>query len=377
MSERYQAIHWNQHKRVFDLLVLGAIAAYPILFVGVVVGTTSATEMPDDAVLASRATGTLAVLMLHVVLMIGPLARLSSLFNVLLYNRRHLGVLTFAVATAHGAINLVWYFSDGVFANPLTAAAATAVGPLTPAGLPFHLLGVGAWLILLVMASTSHDFWVAKLGPAVWKWLHMGVYVAYALVLGHVLLGAVQTGRGGGYGAMLGVGFALVAGLHLAAGVRENNRDEVAADEAWVDVGAVSELSDGCGRTVRLRDGRAVALFRDGERVWALSNVCPHQQGPLGEGRIVDGCVTCPWHGHQYRPEDGRAPEPYDQRVPTYRVEVRGDRVMLDPEPLPPGSAREPGVVGGRASTAPRGAPAAARSGQRSPSPPTAPGADA
>jgi nitrite reductase/ring-hydroxylating ferredoxin subunit len=30
------------------------------------------------------------------------------------------------------------------------------------------------------------------------------------------------------------------------------------------------------------------------------------QNGPLGEGRIVDGCITCPWHGYQYRPDTGR-----------------------------------------------------------------------
>ena len=31
----------------------------------------------------------------------------------------------------------------------------------------------------------------------------------------------------------------------------------------------------------------------------------PFEWGPLGEGKIVDGCITCPWHGFQYRPQDG------------------------------------------------------------------------
>lgn len=345
MSERYRAVQWNQHKRVFDFVVVGGIASYLIVFVGMTLATIPATQMPSDPVLAIRATGTLAVLMLHVVLLIGPLARLSCVFQVVLYNRRHLGVLTFVVAAVHGGLSLVWYFSGGVYANPLVAALAVAGGPLSTGGIPFHLLGIGALVILLLLAVTSHDFWLEQLGPRVWKWLHMSVYLAYALVIGHVVLGAIQAGRGGGYTYLLGGGFVLVAGLHLIAGIKENSRKELPADEPWVDAAAVADLEDGKGVTARLKNGQSVAIFRDGERVWALSNVCAHQQGPLGEGRLIDGCVTCPWHGHQFQPEDGKAPPPFTDRVPTFRCRVRGDRVQLDPEPQPPGTLREPGTI--------------------------------
>jgi RecG-like helicase len=74
---------------------------------------------------------------------------------------------------------------------------------------------------------------------------------------------------------------------------------------------------------------------RDGERVYGLSNRCRHQGGPLGEGRIVDGCVTCPWHGFQYRPQDGVSPPPYTERVATYRTQVVDGIVYLHPDPLP------------------------------------------
>ena len=46
-------------------------------------------------------------------------------------------------------------------------------------------------------------------------------------------------------------------------------------------------------------------------RIFALSNVCRHQGGPLGEGRILAGCLTCPWHGYQYHVEDGCSPPPF------------------------------------------------------------------
>jgi nitrite reductase/ring-hydroxylating ferredoxin subunit len=85
-----------------------------------------------------------------------------------------------------------------------------------------------------------------------------------------------------------------------------------------------------------------VAVFRYDGQVSALSNVCQHQNGPLGEGRILDGCVTCPWHGYQYRPEDGASPPPFRERVPTFRVRVEGGRILVDPRPLPAGTRVEP-----------------------------------
>ncbi len=85
-----------------------------------------------------------------------------------------------------------------------------------------------------------------------------------------------------------------------------------------------------------------MAVFRYGGRISALSNVCQHQNGPLGEGKILDGCVTCPWHGYQYRPEDGASPAPFTERVPTFRVRVEGQRILVDPRPLAPGTRVEP-----------------------------------
>jgi len=87
--------------------------------------------------------------------------------------------------------------------------------------------------------------------------------------------------------------------------------------------------------------GRA-AVFRDGNRFWAVSNACAHQNGPLGEGRLIDGCITCPWHGFQYRPEDGCAPAPFTERIPTYRLRLAGGRLQIDPRANPPGTPVAP-----------------------------------
>jgi len=61
----------------------------------------------------------------------------------------------------------------------------------------------------------------------------------------------------------------------------------------------VDELTDG-ESVVREVDGTAVAVFSIDGSVYALENVCPHQGGPIGEGKVEDGCVYCPWHGWQF-----------------------------------------------------------------------------
>ena len=73
-----------------------------------------------------------------------------------------------------------------------------------------------------------------------------------------------------------------------------------------------------------------------------MTNVCAHQRGPLGEGKIIDGCITCPWHGWQYQPHDGCSPPPFQERIATYQVRVEGRRILLNPDPLPPGTPTPP-----------------------------------
>ena len=59
----------------------------------------------------------------------------------------------------------------------------------------------------------------------------------------------------------------------------------------------------------------------------ALSNKCPHQGGPLGEGSIENGWLRCPWHGWDYHPTTGASE--YDDVVPSFPTEVREDGVYV------------------------------------------------
>lgn len=353
MSAGYALVGWNRQKRLYDAaIVVGAVGylgAFYLLGKSLNRGTTQAA-VHDDAMLLIRGLGTLGLLMLHVVLWIGPLARLDRRFAPLLYNRRHLGVATFLVGLSHAAITIVQYHGFGNV-NPLVSLLASNTRFDSLSAFPFELLGVFALAILFLMAATSHDFWLSVLSARVWKWLHMGVYLAYAALIGHVLLGVLQQDRHPILAALLIVGVAMTVTLHTLAARRESRADRGSAPdtEGWIDAGPVEALPLDRARVLCRTGGERLALFkyRAGEQIKlsAVANVCAHQQGPLGEGRVIDGCITCPWHGYQYRPGDGCAPPPFTEKIPTYRVTIRGGHAFVDPTPLAPGTPVEPAVA--------------------------------
>jgi nitrite reductase/ring-hydroxylating ferredoxin subunit/DMSO/TMAO reductase YedYZ heme-binding membrane subunit len=268
---------------------------------------------------------------------------LDARFLPLLYNRRHLGVTTFLVALVHGVFSLIQFHALGDV-SPLVSVLVTSSDYTSFTSFPFQQLGLAALVILFLMAATSHDFWLRSLSPPIWKTLHMLVYAAYALVVAHVALGALQAERSAVLAFTLCAGMAVVLGLHLAAAIREARRDvdlSRAANAGFVDVCAADDILENRARTVCL-SGERVAIFRYDGKVSAVSNVCKHQNGPLGEGKIVGGCIVCPWHGYDYEPASGRAPAPFTERLPTFSVRVVRGRVLVNPVPLPAGTYVEP-----------------------------------
>jgi nitrite reductase/ring-hydroxylating ferredoxin subunit/DMSO/TMAO reductase YedYZ heme-binding membrane subunit len=341
MSVGFRAVQWNRDKLVYDGILVAAVALYIVGFGLIAWGIEPPKNLPEAIDLWIRATGSCAFLMLTVILSIGPLARLDRRFLPLLYNRRHFGVLTFLVAAAHFGLLLDWYVAQNALPN-LGAELTRWPDYGKFIGFPFKTLGLAALLILFLLAATSHDFWLMFLTPRVWKFLHMGLYAAYGLVVMHVALGHVQDDRTPWIPIMLAAGFGSVAVLHLVAGWRERKADGAvgagAGGTGWLAVGPLSSIPDKGARIVAAPRGERIAVFRDGRTIGALTNVCAHQNGPIGEGRIVGGCVVCPWHGYEYRLEDGCAPAPFTERLATYRVRILRGQVEIDPRPLPPGT---------------------------------------
>lgn len=366
MSNAYRTVQWNAHKRAYDLIVVAGVVGYVAVFAGAGSLMLRGERAIDPPILLMRALGTCAVIMLHIILCIGPLARLDRRFAPLLYNRRHLGVTMFLVSLLHAIVAFGYYGGFGID-SPIAALLARfpAGAYASVSGFPFEVLGFGALLILFVMAATSHDFWLANLGARWWKWIHMSVYGAYAMLVMHVALGAMQSERSLVYPIMLGVGVATVGSLHLFAGIRESRKDAngipvsrgVPGDgtSEWVDVCAVDDIRPDRARVVCIKGRERIAVFRHDGGISAVSNVCAHQGGPLGEGKVVDGCITCPWHGYQYLPANGQSPPPFTEKIPTYQVRVNGRRVLVNPVALAPGTPVEPARVEPDVAEAPRG----------------------
>jgi nitrite reductase/ring-hydroxylating ferredoxin subunit/DMSO/TMAO reductase YedYZ heme-binding membrane subunit len=339
MSSAFLAVQWNRTKLVYDGILLASVALYISAYLILVYWLDPPKDLPGAIDLRIRAFGSCAFFMLTIILSIGPLARLDRRFLPLLYNRRHFGVLTFFVALLHASFTVEWFAVQN--ALPSLYDELTKVSDYGKfIGFPFKTLGIVTLLILFLMAATSHDYWLVFLTPSVWKRLHMALYAAYGLVVMHVALGVMQNDRNPFIPAMLASGFAIVTLLHLVVGWRERARDRASArgSEGWLAVGPPLSIPDKGARIVTPPDGERIAVFRDGTQIGALSNLCAHQNGPIGEGRIIDGCVTCPWHGYQYRLEDGCAPPPFTEKLITYRVRIAHGVVEVDPRPLPPGT---------------------------------------
>jgi len=343
MGVRHQAVQWNSAKIVYDLYVVVALAAFIAVFMigGLKVHPTG--HEADPVVLFIRALGSAAFLMLTIALMIGPMARLSPRFLPFLYNRRHLGVTTFLVAAAHFGLSLFWYHFGGPL-NPFVSLLVSSPLYQSAEGFPFEAFGLAAFAILFVMAATSHDFWLKNLSAGAWKLIHMLAYPAYGLLVLHIAYGALMTEKSPLYPALVILALALVGGLHLAAGAREWARDSgmkgVKAPDGWIDVCAPEDIPDRRAVIAPLPKGDRVAVFRDGAKIYAVDNACRHQNGPLGEGCIKDGVITCPWHGWQYRPQDGVSPPPYEERIATHDAQLSSlGRVFVRIRKNAPGSA--------------------------------------
>jgi nitrite reductase/ring-hydroxylating ferredoxin subunit/DMSO/TMAO reductase YedYZ heme-binding membrane subunit len=337
MSVGFRAVQWNRAKLVYDAILVAGTALFIAGFIMVGAAIERPQAQPEWIGLYIRACGSCVFLMLTIILMIGPLARLNRRFLPLLYNRRHFGVLTFLVACLHVWFMLDWYLVQGLLPTLLPELMNTA-DYAKFIGFPFKLLGIAALTILFLMAATSHDYWLAFLTPPVWKGLHMLVYLAYSLVMMHVALGAMQNNRHVLVPILFGGAFVVVTLLHLLTGWRERRHDKGVAHDGWIVVGPPQSIPDKAARIVTAPDGERIAVFRDGVQIGALTNLCAHQNGPLGEGRIVNGCVTCPWHGYEYRLADGCAPPPFTEKLATYPVRINRGIVEVDARPLPPGT---------------------------------------
>ena len=340
MSVKYIPVQWNLNKWIYDAVMLAGVAAFLWVFLYITPEALSHERPINPQIHNARAFGACAFLMLTVILCIGPLARLDRRFLPLLYNRRHFGVMTAFVALTHASYILNWYFAFSP-RDPYVGllSANTSYGQL--AGFPFEAFGIFALLCLLILAATSHDFWLKFLTPPVWKRLHYLIYAAYAAVVAHVAFGILQDQQNHLFTLLILISAGAVSALHLMAW-RTERAAAARSPGPWVDVAVPGAFQEGFAKVTALPSGDRVAVFLMDGALSAISNACAHQNGPLGEGKIIDCLVTCPWHGFQYDVRSGRSPEPFTEKIPTYRLRLESGMVQVHADPNPPGTHVDP-----------------------------------
>ena len=101
--------------------------------------------------------------------------------------------------------------------------------------------------------------------------------------------------------------------------------------DAWIDVGAADDLAARPLQQVLLGRKKIALACKDGE-FSAISGICNHAGGPLGEGKLDGDYVVCPWHYWKFHCRTGEGEPGYeDDRVPAHDVRVENGRVLVNP----------------------------------------------
>lgn len=102
----------------------------------------------------------------------------------------------------------------------------------------------------------------------------------------------------------------------------------------FVPVARIDELPPNARKTVMVGNYE-VALFNVEGNLYAVENTCPHQGGPLVEGWVAGGCVTCPWHGWTFALSNGKMTLGDYATIETFDVHVEGATISVSSEPRP------------------------------------------
>ncbi|MBI3343893.1 MAG: NifU family protein [Gammaproteobacteria bacterium] len=113
-----------------------------------------------------------------------------------------------------------------------------------------------------------------------------------------------------------------VATLHFVSPFALRTRD------GWIDAARLDEIPDGSILERELK-GRSLLLYRQGTQVSCMDNRCAHLGMALEMGEIVDGVITCPYHGFKYLLETGECLTAPEVQLTVHAVKVMGERVQV------------------------------------------------
>jgi nitrite reductase/ring-hydroxylating ferredoxin subunit len=90
-----------------------------------------------------------------------------------------------------------------------------------------------------------------------------------------------------------------------------------------------SEIEDNSLRRFVL-EGREILLGKFAGKYYALDERCTHRGGPLSEGTLENGIVTCPWHFGQFDLKTGEVRGPsLGEPLKRYEIRVEGPNILI------------------------------------------------
>ncbi len=96
----------------------------------------------------------------------------------------------------------------------------------------------------------------------------------------------------------------------------------------FVKVASTTDLKPGSAMSVAV-NGVDIALYNVGGKIYATSNTCVHQGGPLGEGVLDGEVISCPWHMWEYNVCTGEKVGNSAIKLPSYPVEIEGTDIKV------------------------------------------------
>jgi len=105
------------------------------------------------------------------------------------------------------------------------------------------------------------------------------------------------------------------------------NRQRRKKEPQWIKVSETNELKDNGTKKLNLFS-QQILLSKVNSKYGAIEGICPHQGGPLIDGKIENGIIRCPWHGHPFDPISGKSLGK-DNNLKTFEVEERNDGIYL------------------------------------------------
>jgi nitrite reductase/ring-hydroxylating ferredoxin subunit/uncharacterized membrane protein len=223
--------------------------------------------------------------------------------------------------------------------RPAPRAGVDAAGILSAAGIlgscAAALTGLSDWTV-----SNEQDRRVG-LFHGLLNTVALGLQCAS---LGTRMAGHRGTARALGAASLTVTGAAAYIGGHLVftKGVMVNRVGWAAGPRRWVRALPEADVPDGTPVAVEA-EGRQIMLYRHGDSLYALDNVCSHAGGLLSRGTVADLTVTCPLHGSRFALADGRVRRgPAFQPQPVLRTRIRNGWIEVrGGQPAPRRPAKE------------------------------------